>query len=109
MSTITIQVESRLQWMAVHTPSGVWVAECKPLGITMEGNSLDELHSVIGEACAELLADLFEDNELEEFLRARGWSATNLPDVSAGEDVEFEVPWNLVAEGGVRDSTLRPH
>ena len=109
MSMITIKVESRLQWTAVHTASGVWVAECEPLGITMEGDSLDELHSVIGEACGELLADLFQDNELDEFLRTRGWSATNLPDGPAGEDVEFEVPWNLVAEGGLRGSTLRPH
>ena len=109
MTTITIEVESDLQWTAVHTRSGVWVAECEALGVTMEGDSLDDLHAVIGEACGALFADLLEDGELDEFLRSRGWRASELPDASAGQEVEFEVPWYLVAPGGSHGTARRSH
>lgn len=109
MTTITIEVESALQWTAVHTRSGVWVAECEALGLTMEGDSLDDLHGVIGEACGALFADLFEDDELDEFLESHGWRADNLADVPAGQEVEFEVPWYLVAPGGPHGTARRPH
>ena len=109
MKTITIEVESTLHWTAVHTESGVWVAECEALGLTMEGDSLDDLHGVIGEACGTLFADLIEDDELDEFLRSRGWRASGLPDAPAGQEVEFEVPWRLVTPGGSHGTARRPH
>ena len=102
MSKVTIHVESNLQWKAIHSESGVWVAACEPLGVTMEADTLDELYEVIGESCSVLFLDLYEDDQLDSFLRSRGWSASDLPESTSGKPVEFEVPWNLVAEGGLR-------
>jgi hypothetical protein len=75
----------------------------------MEAESLDELHSVIEEALQLLLTDLLRDNELDAFLRERGWNAVNLPGkVIPGEEVRFDVPWHLIAESN-RDLGSRAH
>ena len=107
MTIITIEIESNLEWTAAHTNSGVWVAECEPLGLTMEGKTPDELHDVIGEACGALFADLLKDDELDDFLQAHGWRATNLPETPSVGEVEFDVPWSLVAMGGLHGSAQR--
>ena len=78
---------------------------CDPMNLAMEADSLDELHSVIAEAIHVLFADLFQDNELEAYLRERGWTATGIPTSAVDQDIEFNVPWELVAEGA--SDTLR--
>ena len=79
MMKIVIEVESTLEWTATQSPTNhKWVAECEPLGLSMEGDSLDELHGLIPEACFALFVDLFENSEIERFLRERGWQAANI-------------------------------
>ena len=112
MTRIVIEVQSTLEWTAVRSNScGKWIAECEPLDLVIEGDTLEELYSVIGEASSVLFTDLFADNELEDFLRDRGWHAVNLPSgsIAESEDLEFSVPWNLVAEGGYRGSERHTH
>ena len=104
---ITIEVESKVQWLAVHSKHGTWIATCDSLGLALEGDSLDELHELIKEAFAALFVDLLKDNEFDEFLRARGWQA-DLPEVP-GENVNFEIPWNLVADGQRYGTERQPH
>ena len=109
---VMIQIEGRaqLQWQARRsTVSNRWIGVCEPLNLSVEADSLDELHSVIDEALQLLLTDLLLDNELDQFLRERGWKAANLPARTADlKDVQFNVPWHLVAQGN-RDSQRRPH
>ena len=110
MAEIKIKIESTLQWMAKQCPeSGYWVAECLPLGLCMEGENLDELHSLIAEACHALFADLLEDGELDQYLRERGWTASDMPSWSSKDDVAFSVPWRLIAEGEGFGSERRAH
>jgi hypothetical protein len=73
----------------------------------MEADSLDELHGVIPEAIHLLMIDLLEDNELDKYLRERGWQALNMPSRPDG-DVQFDVPWQLIAEGA-RGTERRAH
>lgn len=79
------------------------------MNLVMEADSLDELHSVIEEAMQLLLVDLLRDNELDQFLREHGWRAQDIPVQARPEDVQFSVPWELIAEGTSRDSERRPH
>ena len=51
--------------------SGRWIGVCDALGIAVEAETPDELRSVTAEALDLLMADLAEDNELEDFLRDR--------------------------------------
>src|SRR5262245_12205200 len=102
IQVVQIVGRAQVQWRAQRQSSGRWSAVCQPMNLGTEADSLDELHSVINEAMQLLLVDLLKDNELEAFLREHGWQAR----VPAGVDpsaVEFNVPWQLVADGS-RDS-----
>ena len=104
----TVEIQTTLEWSASQSAScDRWVAECEALGIAMEGVSLDELHSLIGETCFALFRDLLADGELDQFLRARGWSAANLPTDPADADVEFSIPWSLLVTQGNADGAER--
>lgn len=107
---VTITLQSQLQWKAGLNPeSGRWIAVCDEMNLVMEANSLDELHSLINEAIQILLMDLLRDNELDRYLRERGWKALNVPrKLPADEDLRFDVPWELVARNAL-DSERRTH
>lgn len=93
MST-RIQTEGPVQCMAFQNrDTGRWVGICDELGIVVEGEDLDELHSLFGEALSLLLVDLIEEGDLVAFFRDRGWTDTEEIDPSGS------VPWNLVASG----------
>ena len=110
MITVEINVQTTLEWAASPSKScNRWIAECEALGIAMEGETLDELHSLIDEACFALFHDLLNDGELDQFLRARGWTAVNLPNGPVDDHVEFSVPWNLVTRGNTDGAERRAH
>ena len=79
------------------------------MNLVMEADSLDELHSVIDEAMQLMLVDLLRDNELDQFLREHGWRAQGIPQQVKPEEIQFSVPWQLIAEGTRRDSERRTH
>jgi hypothetical protein len=111
MATVQIQTtKAQLQWLARKSPtSNRWIGVCDPIKLVMEADSLDELYSVIDEAIQLMLIDLMRDNELDQFLREHGWRAVNIPREARPEDVQFNVPWELIAEGTRRDSERRAH
>ena len=110
MVSVQIQGQAQLQWRAQRSiVSRRWIGVCEPMHLVMEADSLDELHSVIDEAMQLMLVDLLRDNELDTFLREHGWRAQDIPIQTRPEDVEFSVPWQLIAEGTRRDSERRPH
>ena len=99
MSEITIEVTSRLEWRATRcSETQYWVAECAPLGLVMEAPSLDELDGLIEEASYLLFSTLLQDGQFDNFLRARGWQASNVPENPEDDKIGFSIPWSLVAE-----------
>lgn len=104
---VIVRLQSQLQWRATKIPaSGRWIGICDAMSLSMEADSLDELHSLINETLQLVFIDLLEDNELDQFLQERGWQAVNLPTQHDGGDIEFDVPWELIAEGA-RDPERR--
>ena len=100
MARIILELEANVPWHARRSSSSErWVGVCDAMNVSTEAESLDELHSVIDETMQLLLVDLLQDNELEQFLRDRGWRASNMPEAGSAEDVEFEVPWEVIVEG----------
>lgn len=98
-AVVTVNVGAAIQWFAHYSPSsGQWIGICDALGLTLEAGSLDELHSVIEEGIQLMMRDLLEDNELESFLRDMGWSMGAIPGNRPAQSVEFDIPWQLVAE-----------
>lgn len=105
---VRIEGKALLQWRAERSePSRRWVAICPAMNLTTEADSLDELYSVINETLQLVLVDLLRDNELQKFLRERGWKA-RVPAQIDPADVQFNVPWQLIAKGA-HDSARRAH
>lgn len=100
---VQIQVQGNVPWAVSRTPSGGYVAVCEPLGLAMEGNSLDDLFLNISEAVQLVMNDLLRAGELDQFLRARGWHASPSGKLPATGPVEFQVPIELLMQAQ-RDS-----
>lgn len=97
---VQIEIQINLQWRAVPgVKKGVWVGVCDALDLSIEADSLDELHSIIPESMHTLLVDLVQDNEFEAYLRERGWVSSAQPAGRNLEDMEFRVPWQLIVPG----------
>jgi hypothetical protein len=100
-----------MQWEVRENPtSHHWIAVCEPLKLALEAPTLDELRGLIDETIHLLLTDLFEDNELDRFLREHGWRAPDLPAAAPAEEIQFDIPWEMmVKQGGQSDSPRRAH
>lgn len=74
MTAVAIR-EANLPWTAFRSAGcDRWIAECRPLGLSMEGDTLDEVRGLIGETMHALFLDLIEDGDLEAFLLEKGWT-----------------------------------
>lgn len=98
---VQVQAQANVQWRAHCTHSRVWIGVCDPMNLSVQASSLDELHSVINETMNLLFLDLLVDNELDRFLKDHGWKVARIPQKVAGseEDIKFDVPWELIADG----------
>ncbi len=77
------------------------------MNLCIEADSLDELHRLIPETMRLLMFDLLADNELDAFLRERGWQAIGGLPARPQEDLRFQVPWELIVPGATGDSERR--
>ena len=82
--------------------SDVWIGECDALGVIVEGKSLDDVQTATDEALSLLFEDLLEDNELDDFLRDRGWALIDpVPDLEEATARHIRVPVEMVDKGTV--------
>jgi hypothetical protein len=109
MSTVRkVTIQANVPWRVYQSESKRLIGVCDALNLVLEADSDDELRSLIPEALHLLMLDLFADNELDQYLREKGWQALNLPARPDG-DIQFDVPWHIIAEGARRDSQRRAH
>jgi len=105
----TVSIEAKVQWIAFQSSASKrMIGVCDMLNISVEADSEDELRSLIPEAMNLLLTDLLSDNELEQFLQEKGWRALNLPE-RPDSDVQFNIPFELVAAEARHDTERRSH
>jgi hypothetical protein len=96
-----IQIQANIPWACTRTNSGNWVAVCEPLKLTSQADTWAELMEDIGLTLDAIMRDLFISNELDKFLRDKGWQLVGtLPD--RREDARFDVPFipAIVAANG---------
>jgi hypothetical protein len=103
-----IKIQANVIWRAKQSSTSKrWIGVCEMMNLALEADSVDELRSVINEAMHLLFVDLVVDDELTEFLHARGWSMIGgVPEKAQVENVAFDVPWELLVAGNARDSQL---
>jgi hypothetical protein len=95
---VQIEIQAHIPWECHKTARGRWIANCEPLGLTIQSDRYSELTEDIGDALDLLFRDLLSSSELDAFLEAHGWTRTSeLPDVPS--DVTFDVPFELLVAG----------
>lgn len=104
---LLVSIQANVAWRVSQSAPNRWIAVCDELNMSTEGESLDEIHSLIPETMDLLFSDLLNDSELEAFLRERGWS-TQAPLPRDTQNVDFDLPWQMITEGG-RDFEHRSH
>jgi predicted RNase H-like HicB family nuclease len=93
-----IDIEAHLQWTeGQDEESGHLVACCEALNLVMSGVDREDLRTNIAETLNLFFAALLREGELDEFLQARGWRRSAVPAGIDQDDVEINVPWELVA------------
>lgn len=92
---IVIQVKANLVWQVARDPeTGIHVGVCPPLNLNAVGDTWGEFMQCANEATGLLLFDLFEDGELDAFLKANGWQLMNkIPE--KGRPFRFDVPFDI--------------
>jgi hypothetical protein len=95
MTVRKVTINANVPWIVFpSSTSKHLIAVCDPLNLSLEAVDEEELRSLIPEALHALFSDLFADNELDAYLREKGWQAANLPARPDG-DVKFHVPWHI--------------
>lgn len=101
MMLIRVQIHGQLLWRYTRDPrSDRFVAVCDALKITAEAETWSKLVEVVNEEVNALFRDLYEEGQLDRFLRSRGWSPfpyTPLPGSMPAEGMRFDVPMDMQA------------
>ncbi|MDX2166479.1 MAG: hypothetical protein SF182_05425 [Deltaproteobacteria bacterium] len=91
----TIRFEFETRWQYQPDPeSGLLVAHCDALHLTVEANALPELAATILEAQNAYFCHLYQDGLLEEFLMENGIAAetVDIPSDVDCDDLTFDIP-----------------
>ena len=95
MPKTTVQIQGSVFWLAAYDkPAGLWVAECPPLQILAQAETIGQLKERINECIQALFADLLATGEFAGFLREHNWTTSNpLPPRSSR--VRFDIPYGI--------------
>lgn len=89
-----VKVEAAVNWKYFRGAGGNWIAICDPLALTVQSETWAFLMEDIAETLNAMFKDLLASNELNRFLRDRGWQPIGmLP--SNHDDIWFDVPINI--------------
>lgn len=98
-----IEVQANLVWNAHRDPkSGVWIGICEPLNLNAIGDTFAQMQECANEAMTLLFADLFEENELDAFLKQHGWRVDPTP-TPGGQVPQFDIPVDWRRQGQFSD------
>lgn len=101
-----VHIEAEIPWRIDRADAEHWVGICDPLDLTVESETWAELMEDIALTLDSMLHDLLSRNELDQFLRDRGWTAHG--PMSDVEGVRFDVPF-IPALVQSDDSTAAVH
>lgn len=99
-----VRVAANVQWKCRQGNGGNWVGICDALKLTVQAETWADLMEDIGHTLDALLKDLLSADELNRFLRDRGWVVLGAIPKHL-EEVRFDVPFipALMANGPERE------
>ena len=102
-----IRVDAKLTWQCFRAKGGHWLGVCHPLKLTVQADTWGDLMEDIANTLDAMLKDLLKSDELQSFLRDRGWSVSGkIP--AHPRNVHFDVPF-LPAMMGEHGSSRSLH
>ena len=87
-----MHIDAEIPWRIGRADREHWVGICDPLGLTVESETWAELMEDIGLTLDAMFQDLLSNNELDQFLSDRGWTAHG-PTEAEADGVRFDVPF----------------
>ena len=106
MATV-VRINGRVDWQCFRANGGNWVAVCEPLKLTLQAETWGNLMEDIALTLDALLKDLLSSNELDRFLRERGWAIVgSIP--NRRQHVRFDLPF-FAAMMGAHGSQTNLH
>ena len=85
-----VHVNAEIRWRVSRAGGDHWVGICDALALTVESETWAELMEDIALTLDATFQDLLAGDELDSFLRDRGWTA-HVP--AEAESVRFDVPF----------------
>ena len=86
-----VRINGNVPWLIRSAEEGCWVGVCEPLQLTVQSETWAELMEDIGLTLDAMFLDLLSTNELDRFLRDRGWTAIGATKHST--QIQFDVPF----------------
>ena len=77
--TVVVEIAGQAEWKCFRAKGGNWVAVCDPLHLTVQSETWANLVEDIAHTMNDMFVDLLKSNELEQFLRDRGWQPVGRP------------------------------
>lgn len=89
---VLVNINAQVIWQVARNPvTGRYTGICQTLNLNAIGDSMEEFLTCAQDAMQLLFVDLYEDDELAQFLRDRGWQIQNdLP--TGGRRPVFDLP-----------------
>lgn len=103
-----VQVNAKLQWQTQRAQGGNWVAFCEPLKLTFQAETWANLLEDIALGLDAMLKDLMVNNELDRFLRDRGWTTMG-PIPAEPKNIRFDIPFYILPAPNAHGPQRRPH
>lgn len=72
-SPVIIRVDGKMPCNFLQTKNGNWVAICDPLKLTIQSDTWANLMEDIAFTLDAIFRDLLSSNELNKFLKDKGW------------------------------------
>lgn len=101
---VVVQIDANVAWQYAQDPkSGASIGICPDLNLNAIGDTWIELQEAIAETMNLLLTDLFENGELQAFLRQNGWQVHSGSLPRPGKSVRFDVPLTVSRAARMRE------
>lgn len=87
-----VRINGKVECKILQGRGGNWIAVCDSLQLTIQANTWANLMEDIGFTLDVILRDLLSSNELERFIKERGWTLVGrIP--RRHTDVCFDLPF----------------
>jgi hypothetical protein len=99
---MVVQLNVQVSWRAERdVKTGEWVAVCDALKLTAQGETWEDLTSMIFEVQDHLFRTVWSEGALDQFLWSHGWQPAPKIQAELGEDVKFDFPTKVIPVNGV--------